>query len=158
VDENSIALHIQLRAGDQSIPLTIPGVLLFSLLQESITGLLHVPDTLESEHKRLTQLVRTGIRGILLSFGPAILDMLYRSKDHPNPAKGDDLLTWYAQTFAAIGLVHACKQTVVIESHNALAEQNAALIIHALSTLSPSQHGEAEADSTHNGETATATR
>jgi hypothetical protein len=68
------------------------------------------------EAKRLASLVRLGVKGVLTIYGRQILDELYHSKEHPTPAKGDDLIAWYTNIFTLFACAETTKHTLEIDS------------------------------------------
>ncbi len=59
-----------------------------------------------AEAKRLTKVLRMGVKGLLLAVGPSILKF-YLGAGHPKPGPKDDLVEWYSKIFAKIGIAHA---------------------------------------------------
>lgn len=86
------------------------------------------------EQKKLVRLVRLAVKGALLSFGGKILDMIFRSKDHPRPGKGDDLIEWYSDMFAQIAIAEATKGTIFIQTRGGYG-QDAPIIIDQIYSI-----------------------
>lgn len=68
----------------------------------------------EKEKTALAKLLKVAIKGLLLMYGPRILDAVFGSKDHPKPQKGDDLLEWYQDIFTKLGIAYLMKNDTVL--------------------------------------------
>jgi hypothetical protein len=65
--------------------------------------------------KAVAKLMRVGVKGLLMMYGDMLLTVAFGSKQHPKPAKGDDLLDWYTDMFTKIGLSHLMKKDTVLQ-------------------------------------------
>lgn len=84
------------------------------------------PD-MEEEKKGMVRAARVLVKGGLIAFGPKILDLLFKSKNHPKPEKGDDIVEWYANMFAKVFIAEATQGTLVL--HASRGEPGAPIII-----------------------------
>lgn len=111
-------LKVDLTIADKHTLLYTDPAMLYTLAQDGIKRMLVGDDNPDApaEEKRLKQLVKTGIKGMFLTFGGKILDMLFQSKDHPKPNKGDDLIEWYSNVFAQIILTKCTEGTLVLKA------------------------------------------
>jgi hypothetical protein len=76
------------------------------------------PDAPEEE-KTLARVVRAAVKGALIAFGPKLLDLMFKSKDHPKPQKGDDIIEWYADMFARVLIAGATQGRLILHgSHH----------------------------------------
>lgn len=71
------------------------------------------PDAPEEE-KTLARVVRAAVKGALIAFGPKLLDLMFKSKDHPKPGKGEDIIEWYADMFAKVLIAGATQGKLVL--------------------------------------------
>jgi hypothetical protein len=58
------------------------------------------------EATNMARLIRTAVKGVLMMYGDKILTLLM-GKDHPKPAKKDDIVEWYSKMFAKLLLYGA---------------------------------------------------
>ena len=65
--------------------------------------------------KRLTQLMRASIKGMLIAFGDDLLTLIYGTKDHEKPGKKDNIVDWYQDQFARIAIAHMMKNDIVLD-------------------------------------------
>lgn len=70
-----------------------------------------------AKRNRLSALIKVAIKGMLLMYGQQLLDELFNTKNHPRPAKGDDLLDWYTDMFTKIGISYLMKTETVLSGH-----------------------------------------
>lgn len=92
------------------------------------------------EQKALVRLVRVSVRGALIAFGGKILDMVFRSKDHPRPGKKDDLIEWYSDMFAKIAITEATRGTILIQASGGNYGQEQPLIVDQVRPFSLAQN------------------
>lgn len=100
----------------EQIELEIDPDLTYSIFRAFLAGLLVTKETDNQEQKRLIQLVRAGVKGMLLMYGSQILNALFGSTNHPLPAKGDDLIEWYADMFCKVGIAAATRNIIVMSA------------------------------------------
>lgn len=78
--------------------------------------------------KQLTRMMRASVKAVLLAYGDKILTFTFRTKDHPRPQKGDDLLEWYTNMFARIAISFLMKKDTVLTGKTVEANGNETLI------------------------------
>lgn len=84
--------------------------LLYSHARSLIPKLLKLDGT-----DRTAALMKVAIKGIFLAYGDKILEQIFKSKEHPKPAKGDDLVEWYIDLFTQILILQAQKSEYTVE-------------------------------------------
>jgi hypothetical protein len=65
--------------------------------------------------RRVVAVVRACIKGGLIAFGNDLLTLLYGTKQHEKPARGDDIVDWYMDQFTKIGIAYMMKSDIVLE-------------------------------------------
>ena len=78
--------------------------------------------------KRITQLMRASIKGMLIAFGDDILTMIYGTKDHDKPKRGDDIVDWYQDQFARIAIANMMKNDIVLNGNITYADTNKTVV------------------------------
>ena len=94
-------IHIRVETDQGSTDHQLDEVYLRPSLKSSIVRILRLEpdDKTSDDQKRIQMLIRTAVKGVLITAGDGLLNALYRSKEHPRPGKKDDLIEWYL-TFA----------------------------------------------------------
>jgi hypothetical protein len=64
--------------------------------------------------KRVSALMRAGIKAGLLLWGNDLLTLLYGSKNHPKMEKKADVLEWYFDQFTRVGLAHMMRNDTIV--------------------------------------------
>ncbi len=80
------------------------------------------------EEKTLARVVRAAVKGALIAFGPKLLDLMFKSKDHPKPGKGADVIEWYADMFARVLIAGATQGKLILHGER----QNEAIVINEI--------------------------
>lgn len=78
--------------------------------------------------KRISGLIKVAVKGILLAYGDSILTLAFRTKDHPRPHKGDDLIEWYTNMFARMGIGYLMKKDTVLTGKTVQEDEHETLI------------------------------
>lgn len=85
--------------------------------------------------KNLAKLMKVGIKGLLLMWGNDLLTVAFGTKEHPKPPKGVDLLEWYQDMFARIGIAYLMKNDTVLRGNIVHEDEQQTLIaIHEITT------------------------
>src|SRR5580765_7660343 len=111
-------LHVELSIGDQRGHLLANPHDLYDIISSGIKSVLigkNDPNA-TPEQKRLALLLKTMIDGFLMMSGPLLLNWMYKSKDHPKPGKGDDLIEWYSHEFAKMAIGDATGGILVLSA------------------------------------------
>src|SRR5207248_163721 len=75
-----------------------------------------IPQLLHLDGKDKTALMmKVAIKGIFLAYGDKILEQIFKSKEHPKPQKGDDIVEWYIDLFTQILISQALKSEYMVE-------------------------------------------
>lgn len=105
--ETDVIIHVETPQYEQTV--AIDANVLYGSVRPMIERFMGGSTDMQTEQGRLSALVRTGVKGVLLMYGDKILDSLFRSKDHPKPGKGDDLVEWYTDMFTKVCIASMVK-------------------------------------------------
>jgi hypothetical protein len=95
------------------------------------------PDAPEEE-KTLARVVRAAVKGALIAFGPKLLDLMFKSKDHPKPLKGDDIIEWYADMFGRVLIAGATQGKLILHG----VKNGTAIVIDEIRPISSTERVE----------------
>jgi len=73
-----------------------------------------IDENVPEEEKTLVRVVRAAVKGALIAFGPKLLNLMFKSKEHPKPGKGDDVIEWYADMFAKTLIAGATQGKLIL--------------------------------------------
>ena len=115
--------------------------MLYSLVHEGIVKMTaqeakpQASDTSESYalRVRVAKLAKQALRGGLLMFGNDLLTVLYGSKEHEKPPKNVDLLDWYTDQFAKIGVAYLLKSDIFVDGKTLEADDET--ILHEITSI-----------------------
>jgi hypothetical protein len=107
-DAIKIIVHDDLYPHDETY--TLSPDLLYQHARGLIPKLLHLDGT-----DKTAMMMKVAIKGIFIAYGEKILEQIFKSKEHPKPHKGDDLVEWYIDLFAKIMILQSMKQEYTVE-------------------------------------------
>ncbi len=108
---------VQLQIGNKSSQLLLDPDQLHRLVSAEMKKQFVINPDAKEEEKTLARAARALVKGGLIAFGPKILDLLFKTKDHPKPGKNDDIIEWYADMFAKVLIAGATQGTLVLEAN-----------------------------------------
>jgi hypothetical protein len=95
-------VKIELHVDCKEIPFIISPDELHKVISTGMKKQFKIDPDAPEEEKTLARVVRAAVKGALIAFGPKLLDLMFKSKDHPKPGKGEDVIEWYADMFARV--------------------------------------------------------
>ncbi len=73
-----------------------------------------ITEDMPEVEKNVVRLTRATVKGAFIAFGGKILEIMFKSKNHPKPQKGDDIIEWYSNMFAQIAIAQATQGTLIL--------------------------------------------
>lgn len=86
----------------------------YGLLRSQIVKFSYPAEDKNPAARQLASMLKVAIKGVLMMYGSKILDVFIGS-DHPRPGKKDDLVDWYTDVFARIGVLKATKHVLLLQ-------------------------------------------
>lgn len=114
--ENLPPLRFRIVTQEQASNFVASPIMAYNVVHAGIMKILEgekKPEDMTPEKRRLSQLMRTTVKGALMMFGDNILNMMFGSKDHPRPEKKDDIIEWYSDIFAKYLVAEATQHIAV---------------------------------------------
>ena len=107
MSETDVIIHVETPQYEQTV--AIDANVLYGAVRPTIQFFMGGKNDMNTEQGRLNALVRTGVKGVLIMYGDKILDSIFKTKDHPRPEKGDDIVEWYTDMFTKICIASMVK-------------------------------------------------
>jgi len=111
---SDIRVQVQDDNGEHIDLYTIDGVFIQPKLESWISRYIQPSNDGSVEAQQLARLMKTSLKGVLLLVGPQLLKLI-QGPSHDKPPKGSDIVEWYIQKLASIGIAEAFKQDYIVK-------------------------------------------